>query len=127
MYGKCIVADYNSVHKDKCAKEFLKLKDCYLVGASRAKLQKQTSMVDFYFTFVLIWAVFSSSERLQATRLNPQGCLAAAFSPPCKRSCCGYGLPQRKSWFSIHTSWQGYSYILYTISLFNAIYPMTCL
>ncbi|KAM5345584.1 hypothetical protein ACJ41O_011445 [Fusarium nematophilum] len=33
-YGKCIVADYNAVHKDKCAKEFMKLKDCYLVGLS---------------------------------------------------------------------------------------------
>lgn len=32
MYGKCVVEDYNSVHKDKCAKEFLKLKDCYLVS-----------------------------------------------------------------------------------------------
>lgn len=32
VYGKCIVEDYNSVHKDKCAKEFLKLKDCYLVS-----------------------------------------------------------------------------------------------
>lgn len=31
MYGRCIVADYNSVHKDKCATEFMKLKDCYLV------------------------------------------------------------------------------------------------
>ncbi|KAK1639608.1 hypothetical protein BDP81DRAFT_180328 [Colletotrichum phormii] len=31
MYGKCILADYNSVHKDKCLKEFLRLKDCYLV------------------------------------------------------------------------------------------------
>ena len=31
MYGKCVVTDYNSVHKDKCAKEFMKLKDCYLV------------------------------------------------------------------------------------------------
>ncbi len=30
-YGKCIVADYNAVHKDMCAKEFMKLKDCYLV------------------------------------------------------------------------------------------------
>ena len=30
-YGKCVVSDYNSVHKDKCVKEFLKLKDCYLV------------------------------------------------------------------------------------------------
>lgn len=33
-YGKCIVADYNNVYKDKCAEEFLKLKDCYLVGWS---------------------------------------------------------------------------------------------
>ncbi len=31
VYGKCVVADYNSVHKDKCVKEFMKLKDCYLV------------------------------------------------------------------------------------------------
>lgn len=31
-YGKCIVADYNAVHKDMCAKDFLRLKDCYLVG-----------------------------------------------------------------------------------------------
>lgn len=31
VYGKCIVADYNAVHKDKCAAEFMKLKDCYLV------------------------------------------------------------------------------------------------
>ena len=30
-YGKCILADYTSVHKDMCVKEFLKLKDCYLV------------------------------------------------------------------------------------------------
>ena len=34
VYGKCIVADYNSVHKDKCANEFMKLKDCYLVSNS---------------------------------------------------------------------------------------------
>ncbi|KAJ5161683.1 hypothetical protein N7492_007075 [Penicillium capsulatum] len=31
-YGKCVVADYNSVHKDMCAKEFMKLKDCFLVS-----------------------------------------------------------------------------------------------
>lgn len=30
-YGKCIFADYNNVYKDKCAKEFMALKDCYLV------------------------------------------------------------------------------------------------
>ncbi|RPA92858.1 hypothetical protein L873DRAFT_1778907 [Choiromyces venosus 120613-1] len=27
-YGKCIVADYNNVHKDKCLTEFLRLKEC---------------------------------------------------------------------------------------------------
>ncbi|KAK4455442.1 hypothetical protein QBC34DRAFT_432759 [Podospora aff. communis PSN243] len=32
VYGKCIVADYNSVHKDKCVKEFMKLKDCFLAA-----------------------------------------------------------------------------------------------
>lgn len=31
-YGKCIVADYNSVNKDKCVVEFLRLKNCYLVS-----------------------------------------------------------------------------------------------
>lgn len=33
VYGKCIVADYNSIHKDKCLTEFLRLKDCYIVGS----------------------------------------------------------------------------------------------
>ncbi|KAI0009331.1 hypothetical protein F4779DRAFT_583028 [Xylariaceae sp. FL0662B] len=37
VYGKCIVADYNSVHKDKCVNEFLKLKDCYLKAAKRTR------------------------------------------------------------------------------------------
>ena len=32
VYGKCIFADYNNVHKDMCAKEFMKLKECYLVS-----------------------------------------------------------------------------------------------
>ncbi|KAK7184984.1 hypothetical protein DPSP01_002811 [Paraphaeosphaeria sporulosa] len=32
VYGKCILADYNNVHKDKCAAEFMKLKDCYLAA-----------------------------------------------------------------------------------------------
>jgi hypothetical protein len=31
MYGKCIFADYNNVHKDQCKTEFMRLKDCYLV------------------------------------------------------------------------------------------------
>ena len=30
-YGKCILADYQFVHQDMCAKEFVRLKDCYLV------------------------------------------------------------------------------------------------
>jgi len=34
-YGKCIVADYNAVHKDMCAKEFMKLKDCYLIASKK--------------------------------------------------------------------------------------------
>ncbi|KAK6226210.1 hypothetical protein QIS74_02257 [Colletotrichum tabaci] len=37
LYGKCIVADYNAVHKDKCVKEFLRLKDCYLAAARKTK------------------------------------------------------------------------------------------
>lgn len=35
LYGKCIVADYNAVEKDKCAREFMKLKNCYMVSYSR--------------------------------------------------------------------------------------------
>jgi len=35
VYGKCIVADYNSVHKDKCLTEFQRLKDCYMKAAKR--------------------------------------------------------------------------------------------
>lgn len=34
-YGKCIVADYNAVQKDKCAKEFMRLKDCYLLASKK--------------------------------------------------------------------------------------------
>jgi len=32
VYGACIMADYNNVYKDKCATEFMKLKECYLVS-----------------------------------------------------------------------------------------------
>ncbi|EZF19757.1 hypothetical protein H112_05332 [Trichophyton rubrum D6] len=35
VYGKCILADYTAVSKDMCAKEFMKLKDCYLAAAKR--------------------------------------------------------------------------------------------
>lgn len=31
MYGKCIAANYQNASKDMCAKEFMLLKDCYLV------------------------------------------------------------------------------------------------
>lgn len=31
VYGKCIAANYQNVSKDMCAKEFMLLKDCYLV------------------------------------------------------------------------------------------------
>ncbi|KAI1341651.1 hypothetical protein F5Y15DRAFT_413581 [Xylariaceae sp. FL0016] len=37
VYGKCIVADFNAVHKDKCKNEFMKLKDCYLKQAKKAR------------------------------------------------------------------------------------------
>ncbi|KAA6414548.1 MAG: hypothetical protein FRX48_01297 [Lasallia pustulata] len=38
VYGQCIVADYNSVHKDKCLTEFLRLKNCYLAAAKRKSI-----------------------------------------------------------------------------------------
>lgn len=31
VYGKCVAANYQNVNKDMCAKEFMALKDCYLV------------------------------------------------------------------------------------------------
>ncbi|KAJ5359519.1 uncharacterized protein N7496_011932 [Penicillium cataractarum] len=34
-YGKCVLADYNSVHKDMCAKEFMRLKDCFLAASKK--------------------------------------------------------------------------------------------
>jgi hypothetical protein len=39
-YGKCIVADYNNVHKDKCLTDFLRLKDCYVVSVWSLQSQK---------------------------------------------------------------------------------------
>ncbi|KAL3479816.1 hypothetical protein BJX99DRAFT_221840 [Aspergillus californicus] len=35
VYGKCIVADYQGVQKDMCAKEFMKLKDCFLAASKK--------------------------------------------------------------------------------------------
>lgn len=32
MYGKCVAANYQNVSKGMCAKEFMALKDCYLVS-----------------------------------------------------------------------------------------------
>lgn len=32
VYGKCVAANYQNVSKDMCAKEFMALKDCYLVS-----------------------------------------------------------------------------------------------
>lgn len=32
IYGRCVVADFNSVSKDKCLNEFMRLKDCYMVS-----------------------------------------------------------------------------------------------
>ncbi|KAI2625441.1 hypothetical protein GGS26DRAFT_564035 [Hypomontagnella submonticulosa] len=37
VYGKCIVADYNSIHKDKCVNEFLKLKNCFLKASKQTR------------------------------------------------------------------------------------------
>ncbi|KAL3708190.1 hypothetical protein TMatcc_006173 [Talaromyces marneffei ATCC 18224] len=34
-YGKCVVADYNAVQKDMCAKEFMRLKDCFLAASKK--------------------------------------------------------------------------------------------
>ncbi|KAL2214335.1 hypothetical protein CC79DRAFT_1328255 [Sarocladium strictum] len=34
-YGKCVVADYNSVHQNKCAKEFMMLKDCFVAASKK--------------------------------------------------------------------------------------------
>ncbi|KAI4730373.1 hypothetical protein E4T49_01735 [Aureobasidium sp. EXF-10728] len=36
-YGKCIVAEYQNVRKDMCAKEFMQLKNCYLAAAGRKR------------------------------------------------------------------------------------------
>lgn len=36
MYGKCVATNYQNVSKDMCAKEFMALKDCYLVDISHS-------------------------------------------------------------------------------------------
>ncbi|PUU79956.1 hypothetical protein B9Z19DRAFT_1124380 [Tuber borchii] len=34
-YGRCVVADYNNIHKDKCLEEFLKLRECVRSGRKK--------------------------------------------------------------------------------------------
>jgi NADH dehydrogenase [ubiquinone] 1 alpha subcomplex assembly factor 8 len=31
-YGQCVLKDYQSTHQDMCVKEFMRLKECYLVS-----------------------------------------------------------------------------------------------
>lgn len=45
VYGKCIFADYNNVHKDMCAKEFMKLKECYLVSVACSRRRIRTDVL----------------------------------------------------------------------------------
>ncbi|KAI9792374.1 MAG: hypothetical protein M1833_001106, partial [Piccolia ochrophora] len=42
-YGKCIVADYNHVHKDKCLPEFSRLKQCYLAALKKDPRRSQST------------------------------------------------------------------------------------
>ncbi|KAK7921009.1 hypothetical protein PG985_009031 [Apiospora marii] len=59
VYGKCIVADYNSVHKDKCVAEFMKLKDCYLVSLPRSgQNDLPNSIININIFKPFIWPVF---------------------------------------------------------------------
>lgn len=44
-YGKCIMADYNNVYQDKCLTEFMKLKDCFIVGL-QILLDAETHAID---------------------------------------------------------------------------------
>ncbi|KAI1799362.1 hypothetical protein F4811DRAFT_544280 [Daldinia bambusicola] len=37
IYGKCIVEDYNAVHKDKCMNEFFKLLDCFIKASKQTR------------------------------------------------------------------------------------------
>ena len=43
-YGKCILKDYESVHQDMCAKEFMRLKECYLVSLSISPVLSEHSV-----------------------------------------------------------------------------------
>ncbi|RPA85051.1 hypothetical protein BJ508DRAFT_235606 [Ascobolus immersus RN42] len=35
VYGKCIVADYNDIHKNKCGEEFAKFQECVKVALKK--------------------------------------------------------------------------------------------
>ena len=37
VYGKCVSANYQNVSKDMCVKEFMMLKDCYVVSRCYSK------------------------------------------------------------------------------------------
>ncbi|KAK2758286.1 hypothetical protein FQN54_004132 [Arachnomyces sp. PD_36] len=47
-YGKCIVADYNAGHKDMCVKEFMRLKDCYLVNLTPGDVREKEALTFQY-------------------------------------------------------------------------------
>lgn len=34
-YGKCVIADFNTIHKNKCLNEFLRLKNCYIHASTK--------------------------------------------------------------------------------------------
>ncbi|KAF2458762.1 hypothetical protein BDY21DRAFT_370934 [Lineolata rhizophorae] len=34
-YGKCVLADYNNMSKDKCLAEFLRLKECFTAAMKK--------------------------------------------------------------------------------------------
>lgn len=36
-YGRCVIADYTSVGKDTCVKEFAQLRICYVAAIARAR------------------------------------------------------------------------------------------
>lgn len=38
VYGKCVAANYQNASKDMCAREFMVLKNCYLVTPAQVSL-----------------------------------------------------------------------------------------
>lgn len=45
VYGKCVAANYQNAKKDMCAREFLALKDCYLVSVNCMLLEHRTDSI----------------------------------------------------------------------------------